>query len=111
MTLTKSYAFSASYSSGPRVVSHNYRLEAVFDGVLESQEPALDRKIQDGLIRKIHSQDLGQHVDFLRGKALSETVLLEAFWNFVSELVRPASLKALSIERDGRTRWTLTGPR
>ena len=108
MTLTKSYVFSASHSAGARVIAHNYRLEAVFDGVTESEEPAMDKKIQDGLIQKIHSRDLGQHVDFLKGKALGETSLLEVFWPLVAQLARPAALKSLSLERDARTRWTLT---
>ena len=108
MTLTKSYAFSASYSSGPRVIAHNYRLEATFDGLQEDAEPELDQKIQNTLIQKIHSRDLGKDVDFLRGKTLSDTILLGAFWPVLSQIVLPATLRSLTLERDARTRWTLT---
>ena len=111
MTLTKSYAFSASYSSGPRVIAHNYRLEASFDGLSEAGEPELDKKIQNDLIQKIHSRDLGQDVDFLRGRPLSDTSLLGAFWPLLTQIAHPARLASLSLQRDTGTRWTLTGPR
>ena len=111
MTLTKSYVFSASYSSGPRVIAHNYRLKASFDGLEEGAEPELDKKIQSVLIQKIHSHDLGQDVDFLRGRPLSDTSLLDAFWPLFTQIALPARLISLSLERDANTRWTLMAPR
>lgn len=89
------------------MIAHNYRLEAVFDGVAPAGEPALDARIQKELIQKIHSRDLGEDVDFLRGKALSDTVLLEIFWPLVAGLAHPACLAALTLESDARTRWTM----
>ena len=105
--LTKSFEFSACYSSGNRVIAHNYRLEAAFEDFSELLEPDLDRKIQNALIQKIHSRDLGQDVDFLRGVSLSDISLLKAFWPLVAETAKPAMLASLSLERDARTRWTL----
>ena len=108
-TLTKSYEFSASYSSGNRVVAHNYRLEASFEDFSELLEPHLDQKIQNVLIQKIHSRDLGQDVDFLRGLSHSDISLLKAFWPLVAETAKPATLASLSLQRDARTRCTLHG--
>lgn len=107
-TLTKSYDFSASYSSGDRVIAHNYRLTADFKNIPEALERDLDAKIQNVLIRKVHSRDLGQDVDFLRGISLSDTALLKAFWPLIATSAVPGKLLSLSLERDARTRWTLT---
>jgi hypothetical protein len=109
--LSKAFEFSASYSCGKRVMAHNYRLEATWEDVSEQSEPDLDRKIQNALIQKIHSRDLGQDVDFLRGVVLTDVSLLEAFWPVISEAAKPAKLTTLSLERDARTRWTLTDRR
>ena len=107
-TLTKSYEFSASYSSGDRVIAHNYRLTAVFNDISEKLESDLDGKIRNALICKIHSRDLGRDVDFLRGVSLSDASLLKAFWAIVAKTAAPATLLSLSLDREANTRWTLT---
>ncbi len=111
LSLTKSFEFSASYCLGNRVVAHNYRLEATFQNLLEPSAAELELKIQNTLIQKIHSRDLGQDVDFLRGVSLSEISLLKAFWPLIAKTVKPAVLTALSLESDSHTRWTLTDSR
>ncbi len=108
LTLTKAYEFSASYSSGKRVIAHNYRLIAIFENVAEFSETGLDSNVHSSLIQKIHSRDLGQDVDFLRDVVLSDVSLLKAFWPLVAEAIKPANLVSLSLERDRLTRWTLT---
>ncbi len=110
-TLTKSYEFSASYSSGSRVKAHNYRLVATFENIPESLGPELDLKIQNTVIQKVHSRDLGLDVDFLQGVSLSDVSLLKAFWPLIVDAAKPVPLTALSLECDRHTRWTLTNSR
>jgi hypothetical protein len=110
-SLTKSFEFSASYASGNRIVAHNYRLEATFQNVSELSGSELELKIQKSLIQKMHSRDLGQDVDFLRGVCLSDSSLLEAFWSRIIEIATPAVLTALSLQPDSHTRWTLKNSR
>jgi hypothetical protein len=107
-TLTLVFEFSASYSQGDRVTGHNYILSATFDALEEPAEPAIRAAVEKELIQKIHSRDLGQHVDFLKGKALTDLSLLRTFWPRVSQACSPARLVRLCLERDRRTRWTLT---
>ena len=110
-TFTKIFEFSASHSRGAKVTGHNYTLEATFAAADASAERGLEEKIDKALIQKVHSRDLGQHVDFLKGRPLDDLSLLNSFWTVVAEATRPAELRALSLRRDRRTRWTLkNGP-
>ena len=70
-------------------------------------EAGLVEKIESSLIQKLHSRDLGEHVDFLKGVPLNDPALLKAFWAVLEPAVLPAVLRSLSLERDRRTRWTL----
>ena len=106
--LTKSYEFSASYSEADKVVGHNYVLRATFEACGDGTEETLDKKIQDALIKKIHSSDLGQHVDFLKNKQITDLSLLRSFWPLVAQAALPARLERLSLERDRTTQWALT---
>ena len=92
------------------MIAHNYHLEAVFKNVSELLEPDLDLKIQNTLIKKINSCDLGKDVDFLKGVSLSDTALLKVFWTILAKIAKPATVVSLSLERDRHTRWTLMGP-
>ena len=106
--LTKSYEFSASYSEVDKVVGHNYVLRATFETSGDDAGEALDKKIQDTLIKKIHSSDLGQHVDFLKNKKITDLTLLKTFWPLVAQAALPARLERLCLERDRTTQWALT---
>ena len=107
-TVTKTFEFSASHAHGDKVIGHNYTLRAVFQVSDEHAETGLSDKIEKCLIQKVHSRDLGQHVDFLKGAALNELALLKAFWAVIEPSVHPTVLHSLSLERDRRTLWTLT---
>ena len=109
-TVTKIFEFSASHAHADRVVGHNYTLRATFYAPDERTEAGLGEKIEVSLIQKLHSRDLGEHVDFLKGVPLNDPALLKAFWAVLEPAVLPAVLRSLSLERDRRTRWTLAAP-
>ena len=107
-SVTKTFEFSASYSRADKVIGHNYTMRATFLAAAEADEDGLTEKIQKTLIQKIHSKDLGEHVDFLKGVAIHERALLKSFWPIIVQAAKPVPLKKLSLERDRSTRWTLT---
>ena len=107
VTLTKTFQFSASFAEGNKVLGRNYTLRVTFrapDGRLEEE---LAEKVERSLIQKLHSRDLGEDVDFLKGTELNDPVLLKKFWAVLEPAVRPAVLSSLSLERDRRTEWKL----
>ena len=106
-TFTKVFEFSASHSAGAKVIGRNYALEATFAAPDADTERGLEEKIDRALIQKLHSRDLGQHVDLLKGRPLDELSLLQSFWTVVVEASRPAKLQTLALRRDRRTQWTL----
>lgn len=106
-TFTKFFPFSASRSSGARVPGHNYVLGVTTSVPKESQETELVRRIEESLIRKIHTRDLAD-VDFLRPVPEGDEGLLRAFWPVVEASVVPAKLLVLTLERDRRTTTTLS---
>ena len=105
-TVTKIFEFSASHSQGGRVLGHNYVLRATFHAVEPSAENGLSEKIDNALIKKIHSRDLGE-VDFLKNTPPEDLPLLRSFWVVITQATRPAQLESLRLERDRRTQWTL----
>ena len=107
VTLTKTFQFSASFTDGDGVAGHNYTLRATFRAPDERVEEGLDEKVESSLIKKLHSKDLGEHVDFLKGVSLNDPNLLKTFWSVLEPAVRPAVLRSLSLERDRKTAWTL----
>ena len=107
VTLTKTFQFSASFADGNRVEGHNYTLKATFHAADERAEEGLDEKIEKSLIQKLHSRDLGEHVDFLKGVPLNDPSLLKVFWSVLAPAVHPVVLYSLSLERDRKTAWTL----
>jgi len=66
-----------------------------------------EKKIEESLIKKLDSRDLGLHVDFLKGAALNDANLLRIFWGIIKKEIRPAALYSLSLERDGRTKTVM----
>ena len=106
-TFTKIFEFSASHSAGARVIGRNYALEATFAAPDVETERGLEERIDRALIQKLHSRDLGQHVDFLKGRPLDDLSLLQSFWPVVAQAARPAELQVLALRRDRRTQWTL----
>ena len=107
-TFTKIFCFSASVESHGRVTGHNYKLSVTVDDLEESAEGRFEDAIQKSLIEKVHSRDLGTDVDFLKGQALSDKTLLEAFGGIIQKTVAPLRLRSLTLERDERTIRTLT---
>lgn len=104
---TLSFPFSSSYAERERIRAYNFILHASLEGLSGPEfEQPLKEKIENGLIHKIHSKDLGLHVDFLKGLELNEEVILNAFWDELNGLVAPARLRTLTLERDDRTKIT-----
>ena len=104
-SLTKSFDFSASHASAGKILGYNYRLHVHFEGAPD--ENAVAAKISSSLISKIHSHDLGEHVDFLKDVPLQGPELVRAFWRVIERAVAPEDLRSLTLEQDSRTRWTL----
>jgi 6-pyruvoyl-tetrahydropterin synthase len=103
----KSFYFSASFSREGKVFGHNYALTVSMDCPDEKRRFLIENKIQESLIQKIHSRDLGLHVDFLKGVELTEENLLKIFWSLIEKNIHPVILRSLSLEKDSRTKLTL----
>ena len=106
--VTKTFEFSASHTEGSKIVGHNYTLRTTFIAPDARLESGLQEKIERSLIQKVHSMDLGEHVDFLKGVAPNGPELLKAFWAALEPVVRPSVLCSLSLEQDRRTLWTIS---
>ena len=104
-SLTKSFDFSASHAHGGKIFGYNYRLHICFEGAPDESDVAA--KIESSLISKIHSRDLGEPIDFLKGVTLEGPELVRAFWRVIEGAISPERLRSLTLERDSRTRWTL----
>ena len=104
---TKIFHFSASFSKGTEVRGHNFTLAVTAEYAGGMDEAAAEKKIEDGLIRKIHSRDLSLHVDFLKNTEINDLNLLKAFLPIVSWEIAPLKLHSLALERDSRTRLEL----
>ncbi len=111
MTLlfTKQFPFSASYARGEKVLGRNFVLEAALEAPADEEaETRFVETVERELVSKIESRDLGIHVDFLKGTSIDDRSLLAAFWPIVERAAAPARLRSLSLERDSRTRTTLS---
>lgn len=106
--LTKVFHFSASYEKNHKIFASNYRLGVTTSALDESDEADFEKKIQESLIQKIHSRDLGLHVDFLKSVAITETALLQIFSERIKNTIAPLPLFALSLERDDCSKITLS---
>ena len=105
--LTKLFYFSASFSRGRRVYGHNYTLSVTVRFSEKLDETLMEKKIQKGLIHKIHSRDLGLDVPFLKKIPLTDYYLLKAFFKIISREIHPVRLHGLCLERDSKTRLSL----
>ena len=107
-TVTKTFEFSASHSHGGKVLGHNYILRCTFPAADVSVEEGLSETIEKVLIQNVHSRDLGESVDFLKNVPPDELSLLKVFWGLITQAVPHAPLRALCLERDRKTQWTLS---
>jgi 6-pyruvoyl-tetrahydropterin synthase len=106
--LTKRFFFSASYSRAARVHAHNYTLGVTVTLPDEDyDESFLEARVRETLVDKVHSRDLGLHVDFLKGCSITELSLVTVFWGIVKKAVAPAELVSLTLEKDKTSQWTL----
>ncbi len=107
-SVTKIFHFSASHSSGTRIVGKNYVLEIVMGLLLPAEESVFERTVQEHLIAHLESRDLGLHVDFLQGVDITDKNLLEVFWRRIREAVPGIELQSMTLQRDAMTKTTLS---
>ena len=105
--LTKSFAFSASYSRAARSIGVNYTFSVSVPAVDEEAEKELESVVRRELISKLHTRDLSEHVDFLKGVEISDEALLRVFWALLAKPLERYGIRSLSLRRDGRTVTTL----
>jgi len=105
--LTKSFAFSASYRSGARSVGANYILFVTLPALDEFAEKEMEAVVQKELISKVHTRDLSENVDFLKGVEVSDSGLLRAFREKLEKPLAGRGLRRLALQRDARTVTTL----
>ena len=107
ITSLKKFSFSASYGEKGRVIGHNYALGVLTDALDEAQEKMLERVVQRSLIQRIDSRDLTLDVDFLKDTEITDINLLHTFWKLLEPSLRPILLRALFLEKDGRSQVRL----
>ena len=105
--LTKSFVFSASHRSGARSIGANYTLFLTLPALDEAAEKELDAVVQSELIEKIHTRDLSESVDFLKGVEITDAALLKAFRVRLERPLARHGLRRLALQRDARTVTTL----
>ena len=106
-SFTKHFPFSASHESSGKIIGHNYVLGVTVAGAPgRTEEEALERGVRETLIGRLESRDLGLHVDFLKGKDITDENLLRAFADLLSNHLKQ-TLVCLTLERDRRTVTTL----
>ena len=105
--LTKAFAFSASHRSGVRFIGANYILFLTLPALDEAAEKELDAVVQAELIAKLHTRDLSDGVDFLKGVEITDAGLLRAFRERLEKPLARHGLRRLALQRDARTVTTL----
>ncbi len=108
ITFTRFFQFSASHTYQDKIVGHNYVLGVTTDTLDDPSEVQFDKKINEALISKLHSRDLGLHVDFLKGARITDDNLLKIFWGMIKKEIDPMPLRALSLERDSRSKVVMS---
>ena len=108
LRLSKRFLFSSSFSRDDKVYGYNYTLHLVTDAMSPEDESALESRVQEGLIRHVHSRDLTIHVDFLKDVTITDENLLKVFWGILQKEIMPHYLRSLTLERDSRTSLTLS---
>ena len=106
-SLTKTFYFSASHSRAGKIFGHNYTLGVTTQVADEDSERILEEKVNEAILRRVQSRDLGLHVDFLKGISISDQNLLEVFWNILERKMKPLALLKLTLARDERTQVTM----
>ena len=107
LTVTKLFRFSSSFERNEKIHGRNYTLGVVLEGLPEEAEERFEKNMDETLIRRVHSRDLGLHADFLKARDFTDSSLLEAFRPFVRQAAGPAKVRSLWLERDRQTRVTL----
>jgi hypothetical protein len=69
----------------------------------EKTEETFVRTVEEKLVRRVDSKDLGLHVDFLKGWDLTDLGLLHSIKSLLKAAIVPVTLKSLSLERDENT--------
>jgi hypothetical protein len=100
---TKFFRFSASYSKNGKIWGRNFRLGLTTHPMDEKTEETFVRIVEEKLIRRIDSRDLGLHADFLKIAEWSDMGILRAIKTFLREEIIPVTLKTLALERDENT--------
>ncbi|MBI3315410.1 MAG: hypothetical protein HYZ87_00325 [Candidatus Omnitrophica bacterium] len=89
--------------------AHNYTLNVTVDASdADGLEERLTRQVREALIDKVHSRDLGLHVDFLKGSTINELNLTTVFWGIVKKAISPVKLLSLTLEKDSHSQLTLS---
>ena len=97
-----------SDSKNDKIVGHNYILGVTIKILDGAEEQFLVKMIEDNIIQKIHSRDLGFDVDFFKNSSIGEPFMLERFQTLIENLIKPLSILSLSLERDSNTIFTLS---
>ncbi len=108
--LTRSYPFSASFERDEKIHGYNFKLEISVVWVSEQTEFRLDQKVQASLIDQIHSRDLGLDVPFLANQPISETSLLNTFFEILKKELPDLQILGFALVRDDRTVFSLIIP-
>jgi hypothetical protein len=107
-TLEIAFPFSACFDeAGGGLAAHNYTLRLMTRPLPRADEKKLRERIDEKLIRRIGSRDLGKDVDFLKGQKLTESVVLAEFLKVIASAISPQPVFRLSLERADGTRLTL----
>lgn len=108
VTLELAFPFSACFDdAGGGLAAHNYTLRIVTEPLALPEEKRLRDCVDDKLIRRVASRDLGKDVDFLRGKKMTEPAVLAEFFRVVASAIAPVPVYRLCLERGDGTRLTM----
>ncbi len=105
--LTKSFTFSASHARGMRSIGSNYIFSVTLPVLDEAEERELEAIVQSELISQLHTRDLTEGVDFLKGVEMNDAAFLRAFWSRLSGSLARFKPRRLALQRDPRTVTTL----
>lgn len=106
-TLEIAFPFSACFDDADGgLAAHNYTLRLMTKPLPRPEEKKLRERVEDHLIAKLASRDLGKDVDFLKGKKLTEAVVLSECQRVLQRALSPQPVYRLSLERADGTRLT-----
>lgn len=103
-TLEICFPFSACFDDADGgLAAHNYTLRLLTEPLPRPDEKRLRERVEKELIGRVASRDLGRDVDFLRGKKLTESLVLSEFRAAVETLIAPRPMLRLALERGDGT--------